>query len=97
LNAALNRDPIPNHNIVFDENMRTNIAVGSDSCSRKHNHILPDPSTIADSIRSNICKFVNDRAHLTFLIQILSDCFAIRQLVRQHKAHRLSQFGATAS
>jgi hypothetical protein len=40
---------------------------------------------------------LNNGRVLGFIIQLLGACVAIRQLVRQHKAHRLSQFGVTAS
>jgi hypothetical protein len=40
---------------------------------------------------------LNNGRVLGFIIQLLNACVAIRQLVRQHKAHRLSQFGVTAS
>ena len=60
LNAALDRNPISNYDIVLNENMRTDITVGSDSCPGKHDHKLPDPCAIANGIGSDIRKFVND-------------------------------------
>jgi hypothetical protein len=59
LNATLDRDPIADDHVVFNQNVRADIAGGADLCARKNDDILPDSRARSYIPRSNVCRWVN--------------------------------------
>jgi hypothetical protein len=62
LDATLDRYPIPDHDIIFDENMSADVAICSDSRFGEYNDKLPDSCTVANGVRTNVCKCMYEYA-----------------------------------
>src|SRR6266511_9874 len=51
LYAALDRDPVADHDIILDENMIANVAVGANDSTRQDVNERPDPSAGTNATR----------------------------------------------
>jgi len=63
LNAALDRHAVADHDLVFDEAMRTDVAVPSDLRIGQNDAKLPDFGSVSDRLRLDIRQRVNESAH----------------------------------
>jgi hypothetical protein len=56
LHATLDRDAIPNENVVFDQAVRANVAVDPDLGTRQHNDELPDARADTNRGGPHVCQ-----------------------------------------
>ena len=70
LNAALYCYIIANDNIVFNKAVRADIAVLADLCTRQHNAVLPNASSLANILRLHIRQWMYKCAHSSPLLNL---------------------------
>ena len=68
LDTAFHGDPITDNDVIFNQNVGADIAVSSDSCFGKNDHVLPDPRPRADILCGNIRELMDGGDILVLIV-----------------------------